>query len=392
MYSVYTHPESDCVWIAQDGERYDDPCVGLEASGLTKEEAERKKYEIEKRWGIAKMRVLILDINHMHLNGASTYTLHLKAGLEKLGHHVTLVASTGRGKPLKGSEEHSAITWLKEKDVELYVRTQEWDVIHLNDGQFDCKDYTFLKWLGEIPDTVRSFTVHGRKNFHLLSCENLFKHVPMQTIFTVDMGCIQQFQPYAQVVKMIELPFAREIMPEFNGNKQSVVICPSRFFLGKFPEDVAKVFLAIQSQLIGTYKVRFFGYESFYAHLRAAEEIFKNPLFEMNPSYKFAQKSTVYGAAEFMFDGSNIANLGSGRIQYTSLEAMHYGAVPVIRSQWMHPNITAFDMQSEDLIAMMNDKSMVWTAINENWRHLEEHYRADKIAQNYVTVWERFVK
>lgn len=49
-WSVYTHSESDCVWVAENGSRYDDPCVMCIEENLTIAEARARRDAIELAW------------------------------------------------------------------------------------------------------------------------------------------------------------------------------------------------------------------------------------------------------------------------------------------------------------------------------------------------------
>lgn len=332
------------------------------------------------------MKVALVDLNSMEITGESTYLIHMKPSLEKLGYQVEIVTSSASGRKGKWKCNYPA-TWLKDKNVLEYLK--QFDIIHVNNGRFGDKEYSFLKGIDQI-GKIRTLQVHGVTQASGYSMPVLIDIVKPHAMFNVDPNGVEYYKQFHNDITWVELPFCPEIMPL--GHRvppQKRIVNPCRFTFIKYPGEIIKLLKILQNQ---GFVLDFYGYESFVSNAQGFREelegLEKSGQVRLNPIFQHEDKFRVYNGAMFMMDATRIKNMGPNRIQYATLEAMFYGVIPIINEEWHHQHIRALKFDLTDIQRAINNLQYRNEIKQANYLNLV-HYRGEEVCRVHSDVWKR---
>ena len=380
------------------------------------------------------MRIGILTLDGLYVCGESTYAYHLMKGLEALGHEVEFFSINYFGKKYKASDNAPVpITWLKIRDVACL--RGKFDVIHVTNAKYKPKpgEYDYLKPL-EGDDAVKTFLCHSHVAWKCHDYEQLAKAISWDASFDIDDFMLEQEHlKWVPEAHFVEPPFDRTLAGEWRGiyaprekrGERSLLFLNSRFAIDKTPMRVFEVLEELKTKatlkihttsgnyymtmLYGAFFSKYPGRfpvfleqsqdsidkhtESIWQEPRYYGRRFKltdhvNVVFE--EQYDASDRPHVYLDVALCLDGTDHGGRhGPNRTQYTTLEAMHFGVPPVTSLRWKHDYVYVTDLTTENVALLLDNPDARRCIVETNEWHLEEHFRADLIAQKYfVDVWE----
>ena len=149
------------------------------------------------------MRICLLDLNKFEVTGETTYLIHMRPSLIKLGLDAEIVVCSPLGKRGKYNSNYTeGVTWVKDKNVLEYI--SQFDVIHVNNGRFGEKEYKFLQGFDEIKK-IKTMQIHGVTQSTGYSMPVLIDIVKPKALFNVDPNGVVEYKKLHKDVTWVEL-------------------------------------------------------------------------------------------------------------------------------------------------------------------------------------------
>lgn len=307
------------------------------------------------------MKVALIGLYWRGRGGATTSAITYWPALRKWGIDAEFIVMSGLGKP-KVSEpiqDVIPVTHVKFKEAANYIN-ENFDGVHFwtmgntsdkQDRHLDILENIELPWMCSIraPNDFKRYknweTMLNTGNWrgaHFIS-ELLRAHA------------IDKYPKYFSKENTVAAectidPSRLEVASPYR--KEKLVVQHTRVASIKRPHILVNY--ADKLYNAGIEKIRIYGRCEYWSYQNQLEELDNYPIVDWEGAFELYQLPAILRPAMFDFDLTDHGPHDGGRPQNTTLEAMLYGAIPVIQKQWCNEHmqdmkhVIAFDPQSPD--------------------------------------------
>lgn len=364
------------------------------------------------------MKIAILD-NDLRVGdsslttGVQTYAIHLKDGLELLGHEVDIIGFTKTGRRTKAVSLVPEYKVSKQKEREEVLKNYDSIIILIGIFKPDeqVNPYEFLRGLKKKYVVIEhshneSYEKHGYKQlFEVIgkvpvACNSLAAQKLYKDLYGINATVTRQ-------------PFSRRLLPQPKPKTPSEhwrIVFPHRLIMFKRP-DATVDFLQIEIDKKIDWELNLYGATSsstiYWSKLKhqldasaiQSEKPFTDKRIVMHKPYTRAELADVYANADVTFHSSKTKGDG-GRVEYTLLESIHFKTPIVMHPAWakgldqslidkvLVDGKTFVSMEPEHVIELHNNKMLQMKLVREGNIMIDEHFDAQKVGQMFIDMLE----